>query len=108
MTQKVKKLVTADGTYATQSAFSSLPATKEKDDLPTMRGYLMDGDFFVASALATSLTKLALKYIVLVDNPRRQNVIYFLVICLLFNISFDGGMQKLAYGHISSCLLVVR
>ena len=34
----------------------------------------MDGDFFVGAALATTLTKLALRYISLTDTPRSQNV----------------------------------
>jgi len=41
---------------------------------PPMRQYLMDGDFFVGAALATSLTKLALKYIALTTEPKKQNV----------------------------------
>ena len=34
----------------------------------------MDGDFFVGAALSTTLTKLTLRYIEIVDNPKRQNV----------------------------------
>ncbi|XP_059092244.1 coatomer subunit beta-like [Tigriopus californicus] len=66
-----QKLVTADGTYATQSAFSA-PATgsgssgggkgDKKSDRPPLRGYLMDGDFFIAASIATILTKLCLRY----------------------------------------------
>ena len=66
---KVQKLVTADGTYATQSAFDSAkPASNEagslKDDRerPPLRKFLLDGDFFVGAALAGTLTKLALRF----------------------------------------------
>jgi len=31
-------------------------------DRPPLRRYLMDGDFFTGASLATSLTKLALRY----------------------------------------------
>lgn len=35
---------------------------------------MMDGDFFVGAALATTLTKLALKYIANTPDVKRQNV----------------------------------
>ena len=65
----VQQLVTADGTYATQSALVSGPASsagakgksKAEEDRPPFRKYLMDGDFFIAASLATTLTKLALR-----------------------------------------------
>lgn len=41
---------------------------------PPLRQYLMDGDFFVGAALATTLTKLALRYITLTEDKKRQNV----------------------------------
>ena len=41
---------------------------------PPMRQYMMDGDFFVGAALATTLTKLALKYINNTPDVKRQNV----------------------------------
>lgn len=34
----------------------------EKEKRPPLRQYLLDGDFFIGSAVATNLTKLALKY----------------------------------------------
>ncbi|XP_052810345.1 coatomer subunit beta-like [Mya arenaria] len=68
----IQRLVTADGTYATQSAFSTVSSTK-KEENPPLRQYLMDGDFFVGAALATSLTKLALKYVRLTNDVKKQN-----------------------------------
>lgn len=53
--------ITSDGTYATQSAFS-VPATTKKENRPPLRQYLMDGDFFIGTTLASTLTKLVLKY----------------------------------------------
>jgi len=68
-TTKVQKLVTADGTYATQSAFdsgktASTEAGGVKDDRerPPLRKFLLEGDFFVGAALAGTLTKLALRF----------------------------------------------
>ncbi|KAG8438436.1 hypothetical protein GDO86_008931 [Hymenochirus boettgeri] len=40
---------------------------------PPLRGFLLDGDFFVAAALATTLTKIALRYVALVQDQRKQN-----------------------------------
>lgn len=56
-----RQLVTADGTYATQSALvSAVKATTEEK--PALRRFLLDGNFFIASSLATTLTKLVMKY----------------------------------------------
>jgi coatomer subunit beta len=54
--------ITSDGTYATQSAFS-VPAAPKKENRPPLRQYLMDGDFFIGTTLAATLTKLVLKYV---------------------------------------------
>jgi coatomer subunit beta len=78
------KLVTADGTYASQSAFvmnstasNAQNGTSSKDDSekrPTFRGFLLQGHFFIAVALSRTLTKLALKYIALKEGQQvKQN-----------------------------------
>nr|DBA17676.1 TPA: hypothetical protein GDO54_003089 [Pyxicephalus adspersus] len=68
-----QRLVTEMGTYATQSALSSSRPAKKEEERPPLRGFLLDGDFFVAAALATTLTKIALRYVVLVPEKKRQN-----------------------------------
>ncbi|KAG9352418.1 hypothetical protein JZ751_020832 [Albula glossodonta] len=68
-----QKLVTEMGTYVTQSALSSSRPSKKEEDRPPLRGFLMDGDFYVAASLATTLTKVALRYIALVQDKRKQN-----------------------------------
>lgn len=56
------KLVTADGSYATQSALSVVsPKPGSKSVAPPIRSYLLGGDYFVASSLANCLAKLAYK-----------------------------------------------
>uniref|UniRef100_S4R682 Coatomer subunit beta n=1 Tax=Petromyzon marinus TaxID=7757 RepID=S4R682_PETMA len=79
-TVPAQKLVTEMGTYATQSALSTArPSKKEEESSampclrPPLRGFLLEGDFYVGAAMATTLTKLALRYIALVDDKRRQN-----------------------------------
>lgn len=58
------KLVTADGSYATQSALinSSNAKNGDKANIPIVRSYLLSGDFFVATCLANCLTKLVFKF----------------------------------------------
>ena len=65
-------LVTAAGTYATQSAFTSVPVKKE-EKIPPLRAYLLDGNFFIASALGSMLTKLCARYLQLAPDPQSQN-----------------------------------
>ncbi|XP_055712157.1 coatomer subunit beta isoform X2 [Phlebotomus papatasi] len=64
--------VTSDGTYATQSAFSVAPAPL-KEQRPPLRQYFMDGDFFVGTTLAATLTKLVLRYIDVEANEQKHN-----------------------------------
>ncbi|XP_032832940.1 coatomer subunit beta isoform X1 [Petromyzon marinus] len=72
-TVPAQKLVTEMGTYATQSALSTARPSKKEEERPPLRGFLLEGDFYVGAAMATTLTKLALRYIALVDDKRRQN-----------------------------------
>ncbi|CAF0985403.1 unnamed protein product [Didymodactylos carnosus] len=84
MTANVQPLVTADGTYATQSAFVQSPSNTATSrsttsdqrggrTVPTLRSFLLDGDFFIGSALATSLCKLVIRYIDLESDQIKQN-----------------------------------
>lgn len=73
MVAPVQKLVTADGTYATQSAFSTATTATKSEQRPPLRGYLMDGEYFVGAALSSTLVKLALRYSELVSDPKKQN-----------------------------------
>lgn len=56
--------ILADGTYATESAFNE---TKEANNQPTstlktpIRGLILDGDFYLASVLSSTLVKLLLR-----------------------------------------------
>ncbi|CAK9823716.1 Coatomer subunit beta [Anthophora retusa] len=56
------QLVTSDGTYATQSAFSAASTRKKEEKRPALVQYMMEGDFFIGASLATTLAKLALRY----------------------------------------------
>lgn len=66
------KLVTSDGTYATQSVFNTISSSK-KEDRPPLRQYLMEGDFFIGASVASTLAKLALRYTSRLQDPAMQN-----------------------------------
>merc|ERR1712227_463057 len=74
----IPRVMNVDGTYATQSAFSTggpdsaKKAAKERER-PPLRKYLIDGDFFIGAALAGTLTKLALRWDSLVNDEAKQN-----------------------------------
>eukprot|EP00054_Salpingoeca_dolichothecata_P011315 m.62853 g.62853 ORF g.62853 m.62853 type:complete len:943 (-) comp19406_c0_seq3:1913-4741(-) len=51
--------ITADGTYATESAYTS--SGPEKKEHPPLRKLLLEGDFFIGASLASAVTKLALR-----------------------------------------------
>jgi coatomer subunit beta len=55
------QLITADGTYATQSALSTT-VTALKDEKPVLRKLFYEGNFFIASSLATTLNKLVVRF----------------------------------------------
>ena len=59
--KKSTQRVTADGTYITQSALVT-NTKKEDTSQPPLRGFLLDGEFGIGSVLATTLTKLGLKF----------------------------------------------
>ena len=41
---------------------------------PPLRGYFLDGKFFIAAALGSTLTKLAIRYLHQVEEPQSKNV----------------------------------
>ncbi|KZC07960.1 PREDICTED: coatomer subunit beta [Dufourea novaeangliae] len=67
------QLVTSDGTYATQSAFSAASTRKKEEKRPALVQYMMEGDFFIGASLATTLAKLALRYKGLENDAQKSN-----------------------------------
>jgi coatomer subunit beta len=60
---QTKQLITADGTYATQTALSlSQQPFSKADSKPILRQLLLEGSFSIVSALANTLTKLVLRF----------------------------------------------
>jgi len=76
--KKESKKVTEMGTYVTQSAFTADSSKGNKKGpkevkRPSLRQFFMDGDFSLAGALSTSLTKQALRFLGVCDDQQRQN-----------------------------------
>jgi len=94
----VQKLVTADGTYATQSAFSAGTETAKKDvERPPLRKYLMEGDFFIGAALGGTLTKLAIRFADIVKDVKKENRFSaecMLVITSVMHLGVSGLPEK--------------
>ena len=118
-TVNVQQLVTADGTYATQSAFSVANTNNSKksdpDSRTVLRGFLLNGTFFIAASLARSLVKLVFRYTNLVSSDKRkQNRFSAEAMFILASILHYGrsGMPKKAineddYEAINLCLRVL-
>uniref|UniRef100_UPI00358F8219 coatomer subunit beta isoform X2 n=1 Tax=Myxine glutinosa TaxID=7769 RepID=UPI00358F8219 len=108
------KLVTEMGTYVTQSALSSAHIVKKEEERPPLRAFLLEGDFFVGASLATTLTKLALRYISLVDSDHKKNVFLAEAMLMMSSVLHLGrsGLPKKAISEddmdrISICLKVL-
>lgn len=54
-----KNVVLSDGTYATQTVYSE--SKKTQDSIPGLRKLLIEGDVFLGSVVASTLTKLCLR-----------------------------------------------
>ncbi|KAL9984992.1 hypothetical protein ACROYT_G007343 [Oculina patagonica] len=113
-----QRLVTADGTYATQSALSTPGITSlvKKDDekRPPLRQYLLDGEFFVGAAIACTLTKLALRYLDMEADKEKQNVFCancMLIMASILHLGKSGLPKKIItdddVDRISLCVRVV-
>lgn len=105
-------LVTSDGTYATQSAFNSV-SKSSKEKRPPLRQYLMDGDFFIGASLASTLTKLALRYgqIASAADRNRFDAEVMLIMAGIIHLGKSGLPTKPITNddkdHILFCLRVI-
>lgn len=73
--------VLADGTYATESALTSKSAAEAKLEAvkaaqkPPLRQLILDGDFFLASVLSSTLTKLVMRHSEISSDIARTNAL---------------------------------
>lgn len=74
-TEHHKPKVLADGTYATETAFTSEAHEEHKANRPPLRNLILNGNYFVAAVLASTLTKLVLRYQKISQNEARKNAL---------------------------------
>jgi len=73
--------VLADGTYATESALTSDSAAKAKLEAvkaaqkPPLRQLILDGDYYLATVLSSTLTKLVMRWSDLSSSEERTNAL---------------------------------
>jgi coatomer subunit beta len=73
--------VLADGTYATESALTSSAAAKAKleavknSQKPPLRQLLLDGDYYLATVLSSTLTKLVMRHGEISQDAARTNAL---------------------------------
>ncbi|THH18996.1 hypothetical protein EW146_g2085 [Bondarzewia mesenterica] len=71
--------VLADGTYATETAFTSKPSARsdvvKSAAKPPLRTLILGGDFFTGAVLSSALTKLVLRFSELSQETRESNAL---------------------------------
>ena len=91
--------VLADGTYATESALTSSAAAKAKLDAvknsqkPPLRQLVLDGDYYLATVLSSTLTKLVMRYSELSQNVARTNALRAEAMLIMISIIRVGQSQ---------------
>ncbi|KAF7728208.1 coatomer subunit beta [Apophysomyces ossiformis] len=94
-----------DGTYATESAYTSAAGTAAKIEAvksaakPPLRTLILHGDYFLGSVLATTLTKLVLRYSSLVSDAAAANSRKAEAMLIMTSIIRVGQSQFVTY-HI--------
>ncbi|CAG8618449.1 4289_t:CDS:10, partial [Paraglomus occultum] len=109
--------ILADGTYATESAFSSNSSAMAKLEAvksatkPPLRALILGGDFFLGSVLASTLTKLVMRYTEISDDPARVNALRAEAMLIMASIIRVGQSQFAAspidedtYDRIMACM----
>ena len=91
--------VLADGTYATESALTSDSAAKAKLEAvkaaqkPPLRQLVLDGDFYLASVLSSTMTKLVMRHSEISDDTARTNALRAEAMLIMISIIRVGQSQ---------------
>ncbi|KAH9417817.1 Coatomer subunit beta [Dermatophagoides pteronyssinus] len=96
-TSSAPKLVTADGSYATQSALSltTKTTTNEQSQPPLRRYMLVNNEFFIGTTIANCLVKLSLRYKQMPGVDQRSINVYLAESMLLLTSILHLGKSKL-------------
>jgi len=71
----VKNVILADGTYATQTAYTEVKKEKHEDNTPSLRKMIIGGDVYLGSILSSALTKICLRASDLLDTVTVKNMV---------------------------------
>jgi coatomer subunit beta len=91
--------VLADGTYATESALTSSAAAKAKleavknSQKPPLRQLILDGDYYLATVLSSTLTKLVMRHSELSQDAARTNALRAEAMLIMISIIRVGQSQ---------------
>lgn len=91
--------VLADGTYATESALTSQSAVKAKLEAvkaaqkPPLRQLILDGDYYLATVLSSTLTKLVMRFSDISKDEARTNVLRAEAMLIMISIIRAGQSQ---------------
>jgi coatomer subunit beta len=91
--------VLADGTYATESALTSSAAAKAKleavknSQKPPLRQLVLDGDYYLATVLSSTLTKLVMRHSELSQDEARTNALRAEAMLIMISIIRVGQSQ---------------
>lgn len=91
--------VLADGTYATESALTSQSATAAKLEAvkaaqkPPLRQLILDGDYYLASVLSSTLTKLVMRHSEISSDVARTNALRAEAMLIMISIIRVGQSQ---------------
>ena len=91
--------VLADGTYATESALTSQASAKAKLDAvkaaqkPPLRQLILEGDYYLASVLSSTLTKLVMRHSEISDDRARTNALRAEAMLIMISIVRAGQSQ---------------
>ncbi|KAG9306557.1 hypothetical protein G9A89_004754 [Geosiphon pyriformis] len=113
--------ILADGTYATETAFSNnlsalakLEAVKAAAK-PPIRALLLSGDFFMGSVLASTLTKLVMRFAEISKDSQRVNELRAEAMLIMVSIIRVGEspfvttpIDEDSHDRIMSCLHVLE
>lgn len=94
-------IILPDGTYGTENAFDSVnkSSIEEPDSRPPMRRFILNGDFYTASILASTIIKLVLRFEKLSKDDSIINALKAEGLLILVSI-IRVGQSSLVEKHI--------
>ena len=98
-TSSSSRKVLADGTYATESALTSTSAANARLEAvkaaskPPLRQLILDGDYYLAAVLSSTLTKLVMRHSEISSSQERTNALRAEAMLIMISIIRVGQSQ---------------